>query len=256
MPQVTRPARARLLPAPVRCSAGRRAELALRLAVSVALVICALSEISFGQAAGEYRIDPQSSRIEIRVFRGGFLRALGDDHRIALQRFTGTAEGDPARGWKIDVNAQASSLEVLDPDASTSTRAEVQETMLGPTQMDVARFPSIELKARTLKPGGEKQSWILQGELTVHGVTRREEFPVRWSLAGGNLRVQGKKDLLLRDFKIEPIRKGLGAVKVRNQFEVDYDIVLHRVANSSRGNNSYRISTPRIQRTGQTGQIH
>jgi hypothetical protein len=32
----------------------------------------------------------------------------------------------------------------------------------------------------------------------------------------------------LRDFGIEPISKGLGTVKVKNEFEVVYDIHLHR----------------------------
>ena len=42
------------------------------------------------------------------------------------------------------------------------------------------------------------------------------------------LRVRGKKKLLLRDFKIEPISKGLGAVQIRNDFDLIYDIILRR----------------------------
>ncbi len=191
-------------------------------------VVLALAFIGLAQAQnpGAYQIDPQASRIEIHVFRGGFLASLGDNHVIHLTRFSGTTEGTRAGVWQVHVIGEAASLKVMDPGASDSTRQTVQEKMLGPAQMDVARYPTIELRARSVLPGDDAKSWRMLADVTVHGVTRQVEFPLAWSQNGDQLRVQGERKLMLRDFGIEPIRIGLGAVKVRNEFELTYDIAL------------------------------
>lgn len=205
----------------------------LRLALVGALAASSCASLSWAQTPGFYRIDLPASRIEIRVFRTGFLSGLGDNHQIALQQFGGTAEGDPATGWKAHVVGEAASLKVVDPGSAPSTREEIQRTMLGPEQMEVQRFPKIEMETVASKPGPEKQTWNLEVQLTLHGVSRRVEFPVTWSEKAETLRVRGKKSLRLRDFNIQPISRGWGAVKVRNEFEVVYDIALRRVSGAA-----------------------
>ena len=187
--------------------------------------------VSSAQTPGLYSIDSKASHIEIRVFRSGFLSAFGDNHVIGLNHFSGTAKSS-GKTWEVYVVGETASLEVKDPKSAASTRAEVQSTMLGPTQLDVTRYPKIEVRATSLVPGGTTQSWRMIADVTLHGVTRRVEFPLTWRQDGIVLRVSGKKKLLLRDFKIEPISKGLGAVQVRNDFDLIYDIILRR---SSKG---------------------
>jgi polyisoprenoid-binding protein YceI len=204
--------------------------LAPRIAVLVVVLYWLGAGRSQAQTAGFYQVDPQGSRVEIRVFRSGFLAPLGDNHEIILKRFSGTLAGDFRQGWKVRVEAEVASLEVLDPDASAPVRAEIQKTMLGPTQMDVQRFPTIELRGWTQGPARKEGTWMVLADLTVHGVTQRVQFPVNWTEQGKMLRVQGAQFLRLTDFGIVPIRRALGAVRVRNQFEVDYNLALHRVA--------------------------
>jgi polyisoprenoid-binding protein YceI len=182
----------------------------------------------FAQPPGLYRIDTQASRIEIRVFRGGFLGGLGDNHQIALSRFSGTAEGSDGMHWEVAVQGESGSLEVKDPGVSDSTRQKVQATMLGATQLDVARYPVIDLRSRSMVPGDTGQRWRLLADLTLHDVTRQVEFPLDWTQDGDRIRVQGKKELRLLDFNIRPIRKALGSIQVRNEFELVYDITLTR----------------------------
>jgi polyisoprenoid-binding protein YceI len=193
---------------------------------AIALAV-AFAGVSSAQAPGLYRIDSKASHIEIRVFRSGFFSAFGDNHVIALSRFSGTAKSS-GKAWEVDVEGESASLEMKDPNTAASTRTEVQSTMLGPTQLDVTRYPKIEVRATSLVPGGTGQSWRMIADVTLHGVTRRVEFPLAWSQDGNGLRVRGKKKLLLRDFKIEPISKAFGAVQVRNDFDLIYDIVLRR----------------------------
>ncbi len=182
----------------------------------------------FAQSPGLYDIDPRASRVEIHVFRGGLLGGLGDNHVIVLGRFTGTAEGAAEKRWEVRVLGESGSLTVTDPDASASTRREVEETMLGSSQLDVKQYPTIEVRSRSLVSGGTDKSWRMLADVTLHGVTRQVEFPLAWTQTSDRLRVWGKKELRLRDFNIQPRRLALGTIQVRNEFEMVYDITLQR----------------------------
>jgi len=180
------------------------------------------------QNPGSYRVDSKASRVEIHLFKGGFLSMLGDNHVIALTSFSGTAQLSDDKPWWVRMLGDAASLTVLDPGASASDRQEVADTMLGPSQLDVKHYPAIKLLSSSILPGQQSSNWRLLAEVTLHGVTRQVEFPLDFQETGDRLRVRGKKDLRLRDFNIQPISKALGAFRVKNEFEITYDITLER----------------------------
>jgi polyisoprenoid-binding protein YceI len=180
------------------------------------------------QIPGSYQIDTAASHIQIYLFRGGFLSMLGDNHLIALEGFSGTAQLLDGKPWWVRMLAEAQSLTVLDPWGSTSERRDVTDTMRGPSQLDIQRYPLIKLQSTSIVHGQQVSDWRLVADLTFHGVTRQVEFLLDCQQTGDRLRVRGKKDLRLRDFNIQPISRGLGAVKVKNEFEVTYDITLVR----------------------------
>jgi polyisoprenoid-binding protein YceI len=186
------------------------------------------AKLSNAQAVGVYEIDAKASRVEIHVFRAGTLSGLGDDHEIQLTRFSGRVSRTEGESWQVHVVGEAGSLVVLDRNLSDSARREVQETMLGASQLDVSRYPRIEIKSRSVAPGGAAGSLLLEADLTLHGVTRAVAFPLAWSQSERRLSVKGRKQLFLRDFGIQPIRKFFGTIQVRNDFEIVYDIKLDR----------------------------
>lgn len=196
--------------------------------VSLALLALQFAQLSRAQAPGVYVVDPLASRIEIHLFKGGLLSSFGDNHVIVLTQFSGTAEALAGKSWEVRVVGESGSLKVMDPGASDSTRRQVQEKMLGPTQMDVTRYPTIELRSRSVLPGDADRSRRLLADLTLHGVTHPVEFHISWQQSGGQLRVSGKEQFLLREFKIEPARVAGGTIKVRNDFELVYDVRLER----------------------------
>ena len=193
------------------------------------LLLAALWPVGLrAQVQGAYRIDTHASHVEIHLFRGGFLSMLGSDHLIALTHFSGTAQLSDDQPWWVLMLGEATSLTVLDPWASPSDRREVAETMLGPTQLDVKHYPSIKLQSSSIRPGQQADDWRLLADVTLHGVTRQVEFPLDCQQDGDRLRVRGKTDLHLRDFNIQPLSVALGAFKVKDVFEVKYDITLQR----------------------------
>ena len=182
------------------------------------------------QQSKVYRLDTKESKIEIHLFKGGFLSSLGDNHLISLTHFSGSADLSPTNPWKAELAGDAGSLKVIDPWGSPSERKEVQDTMLGPQQLDVSHFPSIELHSLSFDdPTGQDSTWHLVADVKLHGVTRKVEFSLDCHQIGGKLQIRGKKMFKLTDFNIQPFSTALGAVKVKNDFEVTYNIILDRI---------------------------
>ena len=63
--------------------------------------------------------------------------------------------------------------------------------------------------------------WTVRGDLTLHGQTR----PVKLDVRAQNGHFKGAAPLKQRDFGIEPVSVGGGAVKVKNELRVEFDIV-------------------------------
>ena len=200
----------------------------LALLLLLPLYFCG-SQNLLAQIAGTYRVNTKESQIEIHLFKGGFLSSLGDNHLIAMTRFSGKAKLTQMDGWTAELSGDAASLKVIDPWGNPSERKEVEDTMLGPSQLDVKDFPSIKLHSVSFDPTAQDTAWHLVAEVELHGVTRKVQFSLDCHANGERLQISGKKMFKLTDFDIQPFSTAFGAVKVKNDFEVTYNVVLERV---------------------------
>jgi polyisoprenoid-binding protein YceI len=168
-------------------------------------------------AATPGEIDTQKSVMTVRVFKSGMFSAFGHDHEISAPIRDGKfSEGDRS----VDLTVDARQMRVMDKDVSDKDRAEIQENMLGPKVLDTGQFPEIRFHSTAVQPAGDGR-WTVSGDLTVHGKTR----PVKLEVKLQNGHYQGSAQLKQRDFGIEPISVGGGAVKVKDELRVEFDIV-------------------------------
>ena len=182
------------------------------------VVAVALPAALWAADAGTPRdIDIHNSVMTVRVSKSGLFSAFGHEHDVSAPiqqgRFSETNQS-------VDLTVDARQMRVMDKDVSEKDRAEIQETMLGPKVLDSGRFPEIRFRSTTVGPAGEGR-WIVAGNLTVHGQTR----PIKLEVQAKNGHYQGAAQLKQRDFGIEPISVGGGAVKVKNELRVEFDIV-------------------------------
>ncbi|HEX2663564.1 MAG TPA: YceI family protein [Candidatus Acidoferrum sp.] len=164
-------------------------------------------------------IDSAHSTITVRVYKSGFLSAFGHNHEIQAPIQSGQVKesGDLSVVLRVD----ALKLRVLDPEASESTRAQIQETMLGAQVLDADRFPEIRFQSTEIEPRGLEQ-WIVHGNLTLHGTQRPVSFEV--ILKGGHYR--GSVPLKQTDFGIKPVTVAGGTVKVKDEVKIEFEIAL------------------------------
>ncbi len=187
-----------------------------RIAVWVAAVI--LPAALWAADSGTPReIDIQKSAVTVRVFKTGLFSAFGHEHEVSAPIRQGRFSES---NRSVDLTVDARQMRVTDKDVSEKDRAEIQETMLGPKVLDSSQFPEIRFHSTAVEPSGEGR-WMVAGDLTLHGQTH----PVKLDIRTQNGHYQGIAQVKQRDFGIEPVSVGGGAVKVKNEVRVEFDIV-------------------------------
>ena len=185
---------------------------------AVTLTVAALFTAADNVRAEPRPIDVEHSTLTVFVYKSGLFSAFADNHVISAPIAAGSiSEESPLA---IDVMVRSSALRVLDPGLSSDRRAEVQARMLGAEVLDVAMFPDITFASTTVEPAGADR-WNATGRLTIHGQARVIMLPV----VRANGRYRGEVVIKLRDFGIEPITVAGGAVKVKDELKVQFEIV-------------------------------
>jgi polyisoprenoid-binding protein YceI len=168
--------------------------------------------------ATDQQIDNQQSAITVHVFKAGLFRGFGDNHEIrGTIKSASIKDTDPAA---VHIVIDAQRLRVVDPDASSTDRAQIQVRMLGPEVLDAMRFPEIRFDSETAERA-ESGTWLVHGRLTLHGQTR----PLTVSVNREPGHYKGSVTLKQTDFGITPISIAGGAVKVKDELKIDFDIV-------------------------------
>ena len=162
-------------------------------------------------------IDSEKSVMTVHVFKAGLFSAFGHEHEVRAPIQQGAFnETTPS----VELAVDARRLHVVDKEISDKDRAQVQQDMLGPKVLDSEKFPEIRFRSTSVERLGEGK-WLVTGDLTLHGQTR----PVKVNADGQNGHYKGTAELKQKDFGITPITVGGGAVKVKNELKVDFDIV-------------------------------
>lgn len=156
--------------------------------------------------------------ITIHVHKAGAFSAFGHDHEISAPITHGKVDFG-AR--EVELSVRTATLQVRDENVSEKDRAEIQSTMLGPEVLDAARNPEIVFRSRNAEqvaPG----SWRLSGDLTLHGETQPVTVQVRES--GGHY--IGNAAFKQTEFGIKPVKVAGGAIRVKDEVQIEFDIQL------------------------------
>lgn len=164
-------------------------------------------------------IDTARSTMTVFVYKSGLFSAFADNHVIKAAIASGSLSRDAPAG--VELSVRAGDLKVMDPNLSPDRRAEVQARMIGPEVLDVARFPEIVFASTSIAAAAPDR-WSVTGRLTIHGQTNNVTFPVHRT---GDT-YTGEVTIKQRDFGIEPIRIAGGAVKVKDEVKIAFEIAV------------------------------
>lgn len=182
---------------------------------SLSTVLLALSVSVLGFPAHAQTQPSAHSSITIHVGKSGAFSGFGHDHTIVAPIAHGTVD---TKSMRVEITVMTAQMKVTDTE-SEKDRPEIQETMLGPTVLNAKKFPEIHFKSTRVEqtaPG----HFRVTGTLSLHGVNKQLAFEVTES----QKRYRGKTKFLQTAFGIQPVKAGGGAVKVKDELELDFDI--------------------------------
>jgi len=105
-----------------------------------------------------------------------------------------------------------------DPKIDAKTQAEIQKDMQE-MAIESGKYPEIAFRSlRVMKAAGGE--WNVEGELTLHGVTK----PIRANVKRQGEAYAGHASFKQTEFGIKPVTAGGGLVKVKDELEIAFEI--------------------------------
>jgi len=183
-------------------------------------------------AQGErYAIDGRGSRLTVRAYASGLLSAVGHDPVIAARDVQGelrfSQETGDAEAFRLKV--PTASLAVQN-DVSDKDRREIERVMKEEV-LETAKFPEIAFEATQARvqqmPDGRYRVDV-DGQLSLHGVTRRQRLSGQVFLIGDTLRAQGETPLRQTDFGIKLVSVAGGTLKIKDEVTLAFDLLARK----------------------------
>jgi polyisoprenoid-binding protein YceI len=181
------------------------------------------------QAPERLVFDPASTSIVVHVGRSGVFSFAGHDHEIAAPIADGQIlldRTDLSRSTIVAV-FDATALRVTGKGEPAEDVPEVQRVMLSDRVLDVEKHPKITFRSGKISvtQRSERVTLRVDGELTLHGITRPLSVPVDATLTSNGLTATGRVTVRQTDFGISPVTAGAGTVRVKDEVEIVFSIV-------------------------------
>ena len=184
------------------------------------------------QGTVHYVIDAKQSKFFAHGLRGGLFWFKGHEHLIQVKEFAGeaTITAGTILPATLQVTAQAASLEETSAAFTEQQKQiinkELREIVLHPDQYPDITFQSTNVMAKNTAPG--RYEVKIDGNLTLHGATKRITIPAIVTINGDTLRAVGEFSIDRDDFKVKATSAFHGLVRVDDDVKFEFDIVGHK----------------------------
>ena len=175
--------------------------------------------------AGSHAFGPQDGQLLLKVYREGVASKMGHDLIIEVKDWSATVDVDPddPGASSVEVTAQVPSFSVLEGvgGAKALTRTDKSDIRKNINEKILTGSPTITFRSTggaTLNGGNAS----VPGEMSINGTTR--PMTVDISFDGGKARTAFT--VVQSDYGIKPFKAFMGALKVRDDVEVELDVVL------------------------------
>ena len=179
-----------------------------------------------------YTLDASQSKFMAHANAGGLLWFKGKDHHLAAREFTGQVEitPDTITPASLRLVVKAASLQETGAKFTEQEKAiinkELRDIVLHPDQYPEITFQSTSVTVKNSNAGRHEAK--IDGNLTLHGATRRITIPVVVTMSGDTLRAVGEFSIDRDDFGVKATSAFHGLVRVRNKVKFEFDIVGRR----------------------------
>ena len=176
-----------------------------------------------------YNLDASQSKFMANANRSGLLWFKGHSHHLAASDFSGLVEitPDTITPASLHLVVKAASLHETGADFTEPQKQiinkELKDIVLLPDQYPDITFQSTNVTSKGL--GGGRYEVKINGNLTLHGVTRPITIPATITLNGSTLRAVGEFSINRDDYKVKATSAFHGMVRVDNDIKFEFDIL-------------------------------
>jgi hypothetical protein len=180
-----------------------------------------------------------ASQLAVRVYRDGPMQKLGHDHLITSDGLTGRIElGAPLTETRFDFLVPLESLVVDDEAARAAAggvfaapvprkdREATRHNLLGEKLLDAAHQDTMRLTAQSLSGGSGNFEARVRVSLAGHESEVTAPFTV--TVEGDHLKAHAGFRLTHADLGLQPFTVALGALRVRDDFDVELTLEARR----------------------------
>src|ERR1044071_9402370 len=179
-----------------------------------------------------YNLDASQSKFMAHASPSGLLWFKGHTHHLAASDFSGQVEltPDTITPASLHLVVKAASLHETGADFTDQQKQiinkELKEIVFHPDQYPDITFQSTHVSAKST--GAGRYEVKINGNLTLHGVTRPVTIPAVVTLNGSTLRATGEFHIDRDDYKVKATSAFHGMVRVSDTVKFEFDILGRR----------------------------
>ena len=209
-----------------------------RRTITIALMLITFAYLAVAVTATApqtvtYTLDSSQSKFMAHANRSGLFWFKGHSHHLAASEFAGEVQltPDTITPASLHLVVKAASLHETGADFTEPQKQiinkELKEIVFHPDQYPDITFQSTNVTAAKATTPGSYEVKI-DGDLTLHGVTKRISIPATVTLEGDRLRAVGKFGIERNDYNVKATSAFHGLVRVDDDVKFEFDIVGHR----------------------------
>ncbi|HEV7861380.1 MAG TPA: YceI family protein [Acidimicrobiia bacterium] len=175
---------------------------------------------------GTYTLGPSDGTLQVRTGRSGMASKVGHDLTLEASNWnaTVTIDADPSRS-EVKATIEPRSLEVVAATGgakpvSEKDKKDIKNNIAGLLGNNSITFQSTSVQAKS------DTAATVTGDLSIAGQSRQATLDLTLQPDGTSARLKGRVPIVQSSFGVKPFSAMMGALKVKDEVEVDIDVRL------------------------------
>ena len=175
---------------------------------------------------GTYSLGPSDGKLQVRTGRQGMASKVGHDLTLEASNWKAevTVDADPGQS-QVKATIEPRSLEVVAATGgakpvSDKDKKDIVKNIVGLLGNNSITFESTSVKAKS------DASATVSGNLAIAGRSQTVTLDLTIQSNGASASLKGRVPIVQSSFGIKPFSAMMGALKVKDEVEVDLDVRL------------------------------
>ena len=178
-----------------------------------------------------FATDAKTSLFTVQAFAAGLASAVAHSPSFAIRDFVGDIELLPGsmKDGALHLTINLRSLEILD-EVSRHDRSEIERVMFEEV-LETSKYPKARYESTRVNVTEAGESICraeIDGDLTLHGITRCVSLETQIVIGEDSLRAQGSFSLSQPDFGLKIASVAGGTLKLREELKCHFFILANR----------------------------